>query len=160
VVAAGLCVVVDPVLQRHAGDELEAVLGVAVGDALADHVAVVGTADQLLDPTGSDVLEAVDPHRPQQSHGIQTAQEQLWHVVGLVEEDRRLPPGALLVAPVRELGRDRHQIRAVLRVRCERVVVEVGDEVRDSVQLVLQRAHLFSPAAAICLRWPPRRPSR
>ena len=61
--------------------------------------------------------DAVDPRVRDQLERVGAAQEEVDHVVRLVEQHRGLAPGALLPAPVPELvGDDRIDVRADLRV--------------------------------------------
>ena len=72
-------------------------------------------------------------------HRLGAPEEQVHHVVGLVVERGRLAPGALLAAPVRELGRDdRVDVGAELRVAQE--LDRVG-RVEDLLQV--RRGHVL-----------------
>ena len=62
--------------------------------------------DVLLGHVDGEGLDAVDRRVGDQLHGVGPRDEEVDHVMRLVVEDRRLAPGPLLAAPVRELGGD------------------------------------------------------
>jgi hypothetical protein len=74
-------------------------------DGVADEVALVVDRDELLGPVDGEVLEAVHAGVAQELQRIGAGDEQVGHVVGLVEQGDGVAPRALLRAPVRELGR-------------------------------------------------------
>ena len=106
VVSARLCVVLHPVVSGGTADEAHPVLGVVEEDAVADHVAVLVAGDELLRLVDREVLEGVDAESRQQVDHVRPLDVQVGHVMRLVEQGARLPPRDLLVAPVRELGRN------------------------------------------------------
>ena len=105
VVAAGLGVEGDPVHRGRAADEVEPVLLELEEDHVADHVALRGARHEVLRPVDAEALEAVDRETREQGRRVRPFHRQIVHVVRLVEEDARLLPRALLVPPVRVLGR-------------------------------------------------------
>ena len=104
--AAGLRVELHPVDGRRAADQIELVLRLAKHDHVADDVAVIAARRELLGPVGREVRKAVGRERREHLHRVRAGDEKFRHVVRLIEEDRRLAPGSLLVAPVRVLGRN------------------------------------------------------
>jgi hypothetical protein len=93
-------------VRGRAPDEAEAILVEVEEDRVADHVAVVVDRDELLRLVHGEGLEAVHAGGLEQLQRIGALDVEVGHVVRLVEETARLPPGVLLVAPVRELGGD------------------------------------------------------
>ena len=86
-------------------------------DAVADHLAVVVARRELLGLVDGEVLEGVGREVRQQLQRIGAFDEQVHHVVRLIEQDAGLGPGALLVAPVGEFrSDDRIDVRADLRI--------------------------------------------
>src|SRR5690606_2055828 len=77
------------------------------------------------------------------------------HVMRLIEQSARLAPGALLVAPVRKLGRDHRK-----RVRPDLRVAQQLDRVTDGTQQVFQAlvthscSYLPSIRIVVCLKPP------
>ena len=117
VVAARLGVVGDPVQRGGAADEVVPVLGQEEEDHVADHVAVGRAGHEVLRPVHGEPVEAVHGQAGEQRRRVRALDREVGHVVRLVEEDAGLLPGRLLVAPVRELGRDaRIDVRPRLRV--------------------------------------------
>jgi hypothetical protein len=115
--AAGLGLEAEPVRRGRAADERELLLALVEEDAVADHVAGRRRRDVLLRHPHRVVRGAVDRRRGDQVDRAGAAQHQVHHVVRLVVEHDGLAPGALLAAPVRELGRDdRVDVGADLRV--------------------------------------------
>ena len=76
---------------------------------VADHIAVVAAGNELLGAVDRELRKAIDRQMGEQLEGVGPLDEQIHHVVGLIEEHAGLPPGLLLVAPVGEFGRD-HRI--------------------------------------------------
>ena len=135
VVAAGLGVELHPVVSRGPPDEPDAVLVEEEQDRVADHVPVGRARDELLRLADREVLEGVDAEIGEQPDHVGPLDRQVRHVMRLVEERRRLAPADLLVAPVRELGRNlRVDVRPDLRVAGEL------DRAPDRLQNVLQAA--------------------
>ncbi len=123
----------DPLDRRRAADQREVVLGEVEQDHVADHVAVRGHRHELLGLVDREVLEAVDRQVLEQREGVGSAHVELDHVVALVEQHRGLGPGALLVAPVRILGR-----HARIDVRADLLVAQEVDDAADRIQLLLK----------------------
>ena len=76
-------------------DEIEATLVEVEQDRVADDEALVVHGDELLGMTRGKAREVVDPDVGEQSQRIRTGNEQVGHVVRLVEQCHRRPPGAL-----------------------------------------------------------------
>ena len=115
--SAGLGVELNPVRRRRAPDEQQAVLGQVEQNAVADDVAVIRARNELLGAIDGEALEAVGRQIREQLQGIRALDVLLDHVVRLVEQDAGVSPRALLVAPVRVLGRDdRIHVGADLRI--------------------------------------------
>ena len=133
VVLAGLAVVLDPVVHRRASDQIESVLFEVKEDDVADHVAVVIAGDELLGLARSEILEAVHAEHGEHLERVRSLHVHVGHVVRLVEQDARVPPGALFVSPVRELaGDDRVDVRSGLRI------AQQFDRTAGGVQHVLE----------------------
>src|SRR5690606_17668209 len=117
VVAARLRVEHDPIRRRCTADVDQLVLLEVEENAVADDVAVVRDGDVLLGAIDGEVFEAVDRRVRQELQRVRAFDVKVDHVVRLVEQHAGLTPSALLVAPVRELGRDhRIHISADLRI--------------------------------------------
>ena len=70
------------------------------------------TATYCLALPGPKFANVLTPRSAQQLQRVGAAQEQVGHVVRLVEQHARGPPGVLLRPPVGELRRDREGVRA------------------------------------------------
>ncbi len=117
IVAAGLGVEFDPVRRRIAADIDHAVFGEIEQDAVADDMAIGRDRRELLGLVDGEILERVGRQVRQQLDGVRSLDEQVDHVVRLVEQDAGIPPGSLFVAPIGEFRRDnRIDIGADLRV--------------------------------------------
>ncbi len=95
----------DPVQRRGAANQVEAVFGEIEQDDIADHMAVVAARDELLGLVDREALEAVDAQVVEQLEGVGPFDQQVGHMIGLVEQDAGLLPGPLLVTPVGEFRR-------------------------------------------------------
>ncbi|MEI9886115.1 MAG: hypothetical protein WDN08_06365 [Rhizomicrobium sp.] len=117
VVAAGRGVELDPVRGRGAADEHQLVDIEMEQNAVADDEAVIAAGHELLGAVDRKVREAVDREIGEQLERVGAFDEEVDHVVRLVEQHAGLAPGALLVAPVGELRRHhRIDIGAELRI--------------------------------------------
>lgn len=65
-----------------------------------------GDRNEVLRLVQVEVLETVDAHVGQEGLGVRAFDDQLVHVVRLVEEHGGVAPGLLFAAPVGELGGD------------------------------------------------------
>ena len=106
VVAAGLGVKLDPVRYGRNADKDKAVLFQVKENAIADDIAVVAARSKLLGAIDGEIGEAVCGQMREQFEGVGTLDIQVGHVMILIEKNGGLAPGALLVAPVGELGGD------------------------------------------------------
>ena len=104
-------VVLQPVGDRRVTHHVEQVLLQVEEDRVADEVAVGVDRDVLLGLARAEVRERVDAEAAQQPQRVGAAQEQVGHVMRLVEQHAGGPPRALLGAPVGELGRDGEGVR-------------------------------------------------
>ena len=89
VVAAGLGVVLHPVVGGGTSDEAHAVFVEEEEDPVADHVAVVVAGDELLGLVHREVLEGVHAERGEQPDHVGALDVEVGHVVRLVEEGAR-----------------------------------------------------------------------
>ena len=133
VVVAGLGVVLDPVVRRGTSHESNAVLTHEEEDPVADYVSVVVARHELLCLVDREVLERVHAERRQERDHIGPFDAEIGHVMRLIEQRRRLPPGDLLVHPVRELAR-----HGRIHVRPDLRVPRHLDRVAGRLQLVLE----------------------
>ncbi len=97
-------------------DEVEASVGEVEQDRVADDEAVGVHSDVLLGLPRREVREAVDGQPLEQRQRVGSVQEEIGHVVRLIEQRARLAPGRLLAAPVAELRPDRERVRPRGRV--------------------------------------------
>jgi hypothetical protein len=134
----------QPVRRRRAADVEVLLLGEVEEDAVADDVARGRGRHVLLGHVDGEVRDAVDRRVRNQLDRARATHEQARHVVRLIEEDGRLAPGALLAAPVRELGGDDR-----IHVGADLGVPQKLDRVRCGVEDVLQVlcGHRGSPLA-------------
>ncbi len=105
VVAACLRVELDPVVGGRPSDQPHLALFQEEQDSVPDHIAVGVARHELLGLAGLEARERVHAQIREQPDDVGALDGEVGHVVGLVEEGARLPPRALLVAPVRELAR-------------------------------------------------------
>ncbi len=90
VVVAGLADVLHPVEHHEPADKVERVLAEMEQDGIADEIALVVDGDELLRPVDLEVREAVHAGVAQQLQRVGARDEQVGHVVRLVEQrDRR-----------------------------------------------------------------------
>ncbi len=106
IVSACRSVKLDPVGGRRATDENELVLVQVKQNPITDHVAIVVTRDELLGSVDRELRKAIDGKAGEQFERVRSLDEQIHHVVGLVEQHAGLPPGFLFVAPIGEFRRD------------------------------------------------------
>src|SRR5208283_6126933 len=106
VVAAGLGVELNPVRCRRYADIDKAVLFQVKENAISDDIAVVAARSKLLGAIDGELGEAVGGQMREQLEGVGALDVQVGHVMILVEKNGGLIPGALLVAPVGDLGGD------------------------------------------------------
>src|SRR5215203_2257120 len=83
---------------------------------ITDHVSIMIACDKLLGLVDFEVLEVVYAEIGEQPECVRTFDIEIRHVERLFEENAGLPPGTLLVSPVRELGGSRKCIGTDLRV--------------------------------------------
>src|SRR5689334_4166634 len=98
----------------------------------------------LLGLVDREVRRAVDGRAGDQLQRVRALDEQVHHMVRLVEQDGRLAPGTLLAPPVGELGRhDRVDVRADLRTSQEL------DDIAAAIEYFLKVtcAHGYPPSA-------------
>ena len=75
-------------------------------DRVADHIAIRRAVNELLGEIALPVGHRIDRQVLAQFPGVRTLDIQIGHVERLVEQDRAVAPGLLLVAPVAELRGD------------------------------------------------------
>jgi hypothetical protein len=111
-----LGVELQPVAGERRAHDAKEILFLTKENRISDHVAVVPCQHELfgtLDRTG---IEPVDRQLRQQAESAGPAQMQLRHVVGELQQCTALPPRALLISPIGELGRNNgKRIRAEVR---------------------------------------------
>ena len=66
----------------------------------------------MLGTVQAEIVEAVDAVMRQEFGRLRPFDDQLVHVVGLIEQYGALPPGDLFTAPIAEFGRD-HRVDIV-----------------------------------------------
>ncbi len=103
-VAAGLHVVLHPVVSRRTSDEVELVFAERKQNRVANHVSIRVAGHELLGLIDLEILEAVDAEIGKHFQRIRTFDVEIGHVVRQIEQRATLAPRALLVPPVRELG--------------------------------------------------------
>ena len=72
-------------------------------NAVANDIAVVAAWRELLGFAGGEVGETVGPQMREQLESVGPLHILLHHVMRLIEKNAGLPPGTLLIAPVRVL---------------------------------------------------------
>jgi hypothetical protein len=105
-----------PVDHHRVPDQVVEVILQVEQDRVADQVAVRVDGDELLGPVHPEVREGVHAQVAEQAQRVRSLDEQVRHVVGLVEQRARACPRQLLGPPVRELRRDRERVRERRRV--------------------------------------------
>ena len=108
-------------------------------DAVANDLPAGVATDELLRPARREVRERVDRHTRQELPRVGPREEQLRHVVRLIEQYGGLAPSTLFVTPVAELERHGRSARIGPRMRSNRIVEQIVDEVRTLVQQILKR---------------------
>jgi hypothetical protein len=92
-------------------DEVEELLFEVEQDGVTDQVAVGVHGHELLCLAHAEVGEGVDPDVAEQPECVRPLDEEVGHVVRLVEQGAALHPRLLLGTPVRELGLHRKGAR-------------------------------------------------
>ena len=144
VVATGLGVELHPVARRRAADDDEAVFAEVEQDGVADDMAAVRAGHELLGLVRHEALHAVDSQIRDQLQRVRAFDEQIDHVVGLVEQHGGIAPGALLVAPVGELGGD-HRVDIGADLRVAQVLNCVASGLQDAIQILM--THVWETSA-------------
>jgi len=107
----------DPVGSRGAADENEFVLKLAEDDHVTNHMASRSDRHKVLGAVKVEVRKAVDANVRKERRCIGAFDDQLVHVVSLVEQHGAIAPGTLLIAPVCVFrGNNRIDIHPDLRV--------------------------------------------
>jgi hypothetical protein len=75
----------DPVVHHRVADEVETAVGQMEQDRVADDEALVVHGDVLLGLAGGEVGEAVHGQSLEQRERVRAAEEQVGHVMGLIE---------------------------------------------------------------------------
>src|SRR5215208_3621487 len=105
-----------PVMSGGPPDEIELILVQVEENRITDHVSIMIASDKLLGFVNFEVLEVVYAEIGEQPECIRTFDIEIRHMKRLFEENACLPPGMLLISPVRELGGSRKCIGTYLRV--------------------------------------------
>jgi hypothetical protein len=101
----------------RAADEQQLIFVQVKEDRVANHVAVVIAADELLRLVHRIILETVDACRRHQLDRVRAFDPHVGHVVRLIEQHARLLPRALFIPPIRKLGRHHGiDVRTELRI--------------------------------------------
>jgi hypothetical protein len=96
----------DRLLELHpvggggAADEDELVLTLAEDDHVADDMAGGRDGHEMLGTVQVEIGEGIDADMVEEGGGVRPLDDQLVHVVRLVEQDRAVAPGLLLGTPV------------------------------------------------------------
>src|SRR5215218_833789 len=96
--------------------ESEPILVQIEENRITDHVSMMIACDKLLGIVSFEVLEIVYAEIGEQPECVRTFDIEIRHMKRLIEENAGLPPGTLLIPPVRELGGSRKGIGTYLRV--------------------------------------------
>jgi hypothetical protein len=106
-----------PIGRRGAADEHELIRALAKHDHVADHMPGGRDRDEVLGTVQVEVRKAVDADVLEERGCVGAFDDQLVHVMSLVEQHGRFAPRDLFVSPVRELRRDdRVDVHPDLRV--------------------------------------------
>src|SRR5687767_8519342 len=97
-------------------DEIEPILVQMEENRITDHVTILIACNKLLGLVDFEGLEVVHAEIGEQPECVRTFDIEIRHMKRLLEEDASLPPGTLLIPPVRELGGSRKCIGTYLRV--------------------------------------------
>jgi len=90
----------DPVGGRRTAHQHEFVFPLAEDDHVADDMARRGDRHEMLGAVEVEIGEAVDADMLQECSCLRSFDNDLVHVMGLIEQHRRIAPGALLIAPI------------------------------------------------------------
>src|SRR5215212_10546726 len=96
--------------------EIESILVQIEENRITDHVSITIACDKLLGLVDFEVLEVVYAETGEQPECIRTFDIEIRHMKRLFEEDAGLPPGTLLISPVRKLGGSWKRVGPYLRV--------------------------------------------
>jgi hypothetical protein len=105
VVAAGLAIVLNPIVNRRTANQVENIRFQAEQNDIPDDVPLVIAGDELLGLVRAEVLKRVDSEVGQQFQRIRTLHVHVGHVIRLVKQNAGLLPCALLIPPIGVLAR-------------------------------------------------------
>src|SRR5688572_1333682 len=97
-------------------DEIEPFLVQIEENRITDHISIMIACNKLFGLVYFEGLEVVYAEIGEQPECVRTFDIEIRHMKRLFEEDASLPPGTLLIHPVRELGSSRKCIGTYLRV--------------------------------------------
>src|SRR5829696_4344011 len=97
-------------------DVIESIVVQIEENHITDHVSVMIACDKLLGLVDFEGLEVVYAEIGEQLECVRTFNIEIRHMKRLFEENAGLPPGTLLISPVRVLGGSRKGIGTYLRV--------------------------------------------
>ena len=118
--SAGFGLELDPTGGRRASDKHQLVGLQVKQDSVADHMAVVAAGSELFGSVHWKLGETIEPEIRSQLHRIGPFHVHVGHVVGLVEKNAGVSPGALFIPPVAVFGGNHGiDISAYLRITQE-----------------------------------------
>ncbi|CDO38093.1 hypothetical protein SPHV1_50060 [Novosphingobium sp. KN65.2] len=142
-IVALLGLITQPVRRRSAADVAELFGGEPEDDPIADDMAVRRGRHILLGLIDRPPLGRIDHRIGQKLEGIFSADVQIHHVVGLIEQNRAVLPGPLFRTPVREFRRhDRIDVSPQLRI-----AQHLDGTTRALQNLLKIHGHLNSPTS-------------
>ena len=131
----------NPIGSRRAPNEHQSIPLEMEENAVANNVAIVTAGGELFGSIDRKICESVGGEIGEHFERVGTFYVYVGHVVRLVKENGRLPPGALLVAPIGVFGRHhRIDVRADLRM------AQQGHGVPNGLQEIFE-AFLWHPGS-------------
>jgi hypothetical protein len=106
-----------PIRCRRATDEIEFIFVKMKEYGIANYISIAVAGNKLLGLIDFEILKAIDAKIGKYFQCVRALDIKIGHMVRLIEKSAGLPPGALLISPVREFGaHHRKGIRSYLRL--------------------------------------------
>src|SRR5215203_2825272 len=109
-----------PVMSGGPPDKIEPIFVQIEENRITDHVSIMIACDKLLGFVNFEVLEVVYAEIGEQLECVRTFDIEIRHMKRLFEENAGLPPGTLLISPVREFGSLQSFFQALIPHSCSK----------------------------------------
>ncbi len=128
----------NPVKHRRSPHQIELIRAEVEEDHVANDIAVVSAGHELLRFVDRKALKTVHSEIGQELDRARPFHQQIRHVIGLIEEDTRLLPGTLFIAPIGVFRGN-----AGIDVRTDLLVSQELSDVSDRLKQVFEAGLAF-----------------